>query len=65
MAWRGTQADGKRETPVGLSNLVSTHSHQTNLLMAANLISMIPAVVLHFFAQKSLIGGIASVGMKG
>lgn len=50
---------------VGLSNLVSTRSHQTNLLMAANLLTMIPAVVLYFFAQKSLIGGIASVGMKG
>jgi ABC-type glycerol-3-phosphate transport system permease component len=33
--------------------------------MATNLILMIPAVILYFFAQEKLIGGIASVGLKG
>jgi multiple sugar transport system permease protein len=33
--------------------------------MAANLIMMLPAVLLYFFAQDKLIGGIASVGLKG
>jgi multiple sugar transport system permease protein len=37
----------------------------TNLLMAAALMSTIPMLVLYFFAQNSLIGGIASVGLKG
>ncbi len=50
---------------VGLSNFVSAHSNQTNLLMAANLITIIPVAVLYFFAQKQLIGGIAAVGLKG
>ena len=37
----------------------------TNLLMAAALMSTIPMLVLYFVAQKQLIGGIASVGLKG
>ncbi|MEN6479335.1 MAG: carbohydrate ABC transporter permease, partial [Anaerolineales bacterium] len=37
----------------------------TNLLMAASLMSVIPMLILYFFAQKQLIGGIASVGLKG
>lgn len=37
----------------------------TNLLMAAALMSTIPMLILYFLAQKQLIGGIASVGLKG
>jgi ABC-type glycerol-3-phosphate transport system permease component len=33
--------------------------------MAANLIMMIPPIIVYFFAQEKLIGGIASVGLKG
>lgn len=33
--------------------------------MAANLIMMIPPVVLYFVLQRRLIGGIVSVGIKG
>ena len=50
---------------VGLATFNSTHTNQMNLLMAANLITLIPVVVLYFVAQKQLIGGIASVGLKG
>lgn len=37
----------------------------TNLVMSAALLSVIPMLVIYFFAQKQLIGGIASVGLKG
>jgi multiple sugar transport system permease protein len=40
-------------------------SVEWNLLMAATLSTMTPVLVMYFFAQKHLIGGIASVGMKG
>lgn len=53
---------------IGMANFVSRNVGAVaglNLLMAANLIMMIPAVVLYFFAQDKLIGGIASVGLKG
>ena len=36
-----------------------------NLVMAANLMMMVPPIVLYFVLQKRLIGGIASVGLKG
>jgi multiple sugar transport system permease protein len=50
---------------LGLANLVTLAGTPWNLLMAANLISIIPPVVVYFFVQKKLIGGIASVGLKG
>jgi ABC-type glycerol-3-phosphate transport system permease component len=50
---------------IGLANLATRADPNTNLLMAANLIMMIPPVVVYFFAQDKLIGGIASVGLKG
>jgi len=57
--------DSQYTLAVGLSNFVSTQSNRTNLLMAANLITIIPVAIIYFFAQKQLIGGIASVGLKG
>jgi multiple sugar transport system permease protein len=53
---------------IGMANFVSRQVGAVsgiNLLMSANLIMMIPAVILYFFAQDKLIGGIASVGLKG
>ncbi|HET9222281.1 MAG TPA: carbohydrate ABC transporter permease [Roseiflexaceae bacterium] len=50
---------------VGLANMVTRNNRDWNLLMAANLITIIPMVVVYFFAQEKLIGGIASVGLKG
>jgi len=50
---------------VALANLVTRAGTPWNLLMAANLLSMIPCILVFFFAQKKLIGGIASVGLKG
>lgn len=37
----------------------------TNMVMAAALMSTIPMLILYFSAQELLIGGIASVGLKG
>lgn len=50
---------------VALATMVSRRSVEWNLLMAANLISIIPPLLLYFVAQKKLIGGIASVGIRG
>jgi multiple sugar transport system permease protein len=43
----------------------ATGVNTTNLLMAASLLSTIPVLILYFALQKQLIGGIASVGLKG
>jgi multiple sugar transport system permease protein len=50
---------------IGLANLVTSSGTPWNLTMAANLMSMIPPIIVFFFVQKKLIGGIASVGLKG
>jgi ABC-type glycerol-3-phosphate transport system permease component len=59
-------ADGDLYTvPVALATQVSRVGTQWNQLMAANLLAIIPPLVVYFVAQKQLIGGIASVGLKG
>ena len=50
---------------IGLANFATRYNPNTNLLMAANLVMMIPPILVFFFAQEQLIGGIASVGLKG
>jgi len=52
-------------TAVGLASFISKQNQDFNLLMAANIVTIIPVMVLYFVAQKYLIGGIASVGLKG
>jgi ABC-type glycerol-3-phosphate transport system permease component len=50
---------------VGLSFFRGRYSVEWNLFMAATLVSTLPVLILYFFAQKHLIGGVASVGIKG
>jgi multiple sugar transport system permease protein len=58
-------SDEEFTVAIGLANLVTRAGTPWNLLMAANLISILPPVIVYFFVQKKLIGGIASVGLKG
>jgi multiple sugar transport system permease protein len=58
-------SDEKFTVAIGLANMVSRADTPWNLLMAANLVSILPPVIVYFFVQKKLIGGIASVGLKG
>jgi len=58
--------NSKFTVAVGLANMaLRAGNSQWNLLMAGNLISIIPMVITYFLLQKQLIGGIASVGLKG
>lgn len=50
---------------VALANQRSVVGVKWNELMAANLIAVLPPLLVYFFAQKRLLGGIASVGLKG
>ncbi|MFF1876697.1 carbohydrate ABC transporter permease [Leifsonia sp. NPDC058230] len=50
---------------LGMANMVTRLNPQLNILMAANLIMMLPPIILYFFAQDKLVGGISSVGLKG
>lgn len=58
-------SDSKFTVAIGLANYATRAQPNNNILMAANLIMMIPPTVLYFFAQDKLIGGIASMGLKG
>jgi multiple sugar transport system permease protein len=58
--------DSQFTVAIGLANLAQRAGNaQWNVLMAANLISIIPPIVVYFVLQRRLIGGIASVGLKG
>jgi multiple sugar transport system permease protein len=50
---------------LGLTEFQGTHQTATNLLMAANVMSMLPVLLLFFLAQKYFIRGIATSGLKG
>src|SRR5450759_4458718 len=50
---------------VALATQVSRVGVKWNLLMASNLLAIIPPLAIYFIAQKKLIGGIASVGIRG
>jgi multiple sugar transport system permease protein len=50
---------------LGLTTFQGAHQSSTNLLMAANVMSMAPILLLFFFAQRYFIRGIATSGLKG
>ncbi len=50
---------------LGLSAFRGLFTVEWHLLMAAALVSVVPQLIVYFFAQRKLIGGIASVGLKG
>ena len=50
---------------IGLATFVTRADTDWNLLMAANIVMMLPPLIVYFFAQDKIIGGIASLGVKG
>jgi multiple sugar transport system permease protein len=50
---------------LGLATFQGAHTTNTNLLMAANVMSMLPVLLLFFFAQRYFVRGIATTGLKG
>jgi multiple sugar transport system permease protein len=50
---------------LGLSFFQGARETNWNLLMAGSVLAMVPPLVLFFFAQKQLIGGISVEGLKG
>ncbi len=50
---------------VGLAFFQGRYSVEWNLFMAATLVSIMPILILYFFAQRHLIGGLSTLGLKG
>jgi multiple sugar transport system permease protein len=58
-------SSGHYTLQLGLLTFQGAHKSNTNLLMAANMMSMVPVLVLFFAAQRYFIRGIATSGLKG
>jgi multiple sugar transport system permease protein len=50
---------------LGLATFQGAHASNTNLLMAANVMSLLPVLALFFVTQRYFIRGIATTGLKG
>ena len=50
---------------LGLQAFQGAHSTEWNVLMAGNVMSMIPMLVLFLVAQRYFVRGIATTGLKG
>jgi multiple sugar transport system permease protein len=50
---------------LGLTTFQGAHKTNTNLLMAANVMSILPSLLLFFVLQRYFIRGIATTGLKG
>ncbi len=57
--------DALRTLPIGMLMFDSTYGRQTNLLMAASLMSIAPLIVLYVVLQKHLVKGIQMGAVKG
>ncbi len=50
---------------LGLQSFQGSHATDTNLLMAGNVMSMLPMLILFIAAQRYFVRGIATQGLKG
>ena len=59
------QSSDKFNIPLGLASLASEHSMDFGLIMAGATISVLPIIIVFFFAQKHFIASISIAGIKG
>lgn len=57
--------EGAYTLQIGLASFQGAHQTEWNLLMAGNVMSMIPMLLLFLLAQRWFIRGIATTGLKG
>jgi len=57
--------NSKYTLALGLASYIGQFSANWNWLMCASLVILLPLLLIYYFAQRLLIGGIASVGLKG
>ncbi len=60
-----TKDDNLRTLPLGLLQFDSTYGPETNLIMAASLMAMLPPIILFIVLQKYLVKGIQLGAVKG
>jgi multiple sugar transport system permease protein len=57
--------NSKYTLAIGLASYIGQFSSNWNWLMCASVVILLPLLLIYYFAQRLLIGGIASVGLKG
>ena len=57
--------EGAQTVQLGLAAFQGAHQTDTSLLMAANVMSLLPMLVLFLLAQRYFVRGIATQGLKG
>lgn len=57
--------DSMRTIPIGLLSFQDDYGTQTELLMAATVMNVIPLIIIFIFLQKQLVKGIQLGGVKG
>ena len=55
----------KMTLPLGLATFQSAHSTEWTLLMAGNVMSLIPMMIIFFGAQRYFIRSVAATGLAG
>jgi ABC-type glycerol-3-phosphate transport system permease component len=59
------KSESLRTLPIGIMYFDSAYGQQTNLLMAASVMSLLPPILLFLLGQKYLVKGIAFGAVKG
>jgi ABC-type glycerol-3-phosphate transport system permease component len=60
-----TKSEALRTLPIGMLDFDSTYGRQTNLIMAATVMNVIPLVILFVCTQRYLVKGIQMGAVKG
>lgn len=60
-----TRTQEIRPIMLGLAEFITEAGTQTQLLMAAATLTILPVIIFYFFAQREFIEGIAATGLKG
>ena len=59
------KSDALRTLPIGMLYFDSAYGKQTNLLMAASVMNILPLIVIFVISQKFIVKGIQLGGVKG
>jgi multiple sugar transport system permease protein len=54
-----------RTLPIGLTSFQNEYSSQWDLLLAGSVVTIVPLVIVYIFAQRYIVEGIATTGLKG
>jgi raffinose/stachyose/melibiose transport system permease protein len=51
--------------PLGINNISAQYVTDTAMILAYTTVAMVPALIFYFLAQKQIVSGLTSGGVKG